>query len=232
MLIIANAHDTSYAVPENRNYVGVFKPPARKKAEPAYHTFPPVYDSKIVTDVYDHAMSTEITVTQRELLSLSPEVHSQVCKAISARHNVANNAVKEIHTFTEDNVLPFTLYNIEPAEIPASPPIAMLMHSIQQPAVPPPGSLIITDPYEIYLKSLPSGTMPELLVVVKESLALCSIFPLVNNQQHIEGILDPGSQIIVMDEEVCMDLGLVYDPTIVLHMQSANGKVNPSLGLM
>ena len=58
-----------------------------------------------------------------------------------------------------------------------------------------------------------------------------SIFPLVDNQQHIEGILDPGSQIIAMAEEVCLDLGLVYDPTVVLHMQSANGEVNPSLGL-
>ena len=28
-----------------------------------------------------------------------------------------------------------------------------------------------------------------------------------------------------------MDLGLVYDPTIILHMQSAKGEVDPSLGL-
>ena len=62
--------------------------------------------------------------------------------------------------------------------------------------------------------------MPELLVVAKELLALCSIFPLVDNQQHIEGILDPGSQIIAMAEEVCLDLGLVYDPTVVLHMHA------------
>ena len=34
-----------------------------------------------------------------------------------------------------------------------------------------------------------------------------------------------------MAEEVCLDLGLVYDPTVVLHMQSANGEVDLSLGL-
>jgi hypothetical protein len=66
--------------------------------------------------------------------------------------------------------------------------------------------------------------------VAKELSALRSIFPLVDNQQHIEGILDPGSQIIAMDE-VCLNLGLVYDHTVVLHMQSANGEVNLSLGL-
>jgi len=227
----AKARDASYAVPQNRNYAGAFKPPVGKKPEPAYRTFPPVYDDKIATDVYDRAMSTEVTVTQRELLSLSPEVRSQVREAVSAKRNAANNAVKEIHTLAEDDALPFALDDIEPAEAPASPPVAMLMQSIQQPVVPPPGALIVPDPYETYLKSLPSGATPELLVVAKESSALRSIFPLVDNQQHIEGILDPGSQIIAMAEEVCLDLGLVYDPTVVLHMQSANGEVDPSLGL-
>ena len=121
---------------------------------------------------------------------------------------------------------------VEPAEVPTSPPIAMLMQSIQQPTTPLPGTLIVPDPYKIYLKLLPSSAMPELLVVAKESSTLRSIFPLVDNQQHIEGILDPGSQIIMMAEEIGLDLGLVYDPTVILHMQSANGEVDLSLGLM
>jgi hypothetical protein len=47
----------------------------------------------------------------------------------------------------------------------------------------------------------------------------------------VESILDPGSQIITMSEYLCTDLGLIYDPSIVLNMQSANGEVNQSLGL-
>ena len=143
-----------------------------------------------------------------------------------------SSAVKEIHTLAEDDALPFALDDIELAEAPASPPVAMLMQSIQQPVVPLPGALIVPDPYEPYLKLLPSGATPELLVVAKESSVLRSIFPLVDNQQHIEGILDPGSQIIAIAEEVCLDLGLVYNPMVVLHMQSANGEVDPSLGLV
>ena len=34
-----------------------------------------------------------------------------------------------------------------------------------------------------------------------------------------------------MAEEVCFDLGLTYDPTVILNMQSANGEVDQSLGL-
>jgi hypothetical protein len=35
-----------------------------------------------------------------------------------------------------------------------------------------------------------------------------------------------------MAEDVCFDLGLAYDPTIILNMQSANGEVDQSLGLV
>ena len=34
-----------------------------------------------------------------------------------------------------------------------------------------------------------------------------------------------------MSEDVCMDLALIYDPSIILNMQSANGEVDKSLGL-
>ena len=36
---------------------------------------------------------------------------------------------------------------------------------------------------------------------------------------------------IAMSEEVCHDLGLIYDPSIRLNMQSANGDIDQSLGL-
>ncbi|OBZ74190.1 hypothetical protein A0H81_06078 [Grifola frondosa] len=51
-------------------------------------------------------------------------------------------------------------------------------------------------------------------------------------KEDVEGIIDPGSQIISMSEEVCHALGLIYDPTIRLNMQSANGEVDQSLGLV
>jgi predicted aspartyl protease len=67
--------------------------------------------------------------------------------------------------------------------------------------------------------------------VGKESHVLRSIHMMVDNKEKIECIVDPGSQIIAMSEEICHDLGLTYDPTIQLHMQSANGAVDLSLGL-
>jgi hypothetical protein len=53
----------------------------------------------------------------------------------------------------------------------------------------------------------------------------------IDNREEVEGIIDPGSQIIAMLEAVCHDIGLAYDPSIKLNMQSANGEVDQSLGL-
>ena len=56
----------------------------------------------------------------------------------------------------------------------------------------------------------------------------------VDGKEEIESIIDPGSQIVTMSEEVCHNLGQIYDPeitNITVNMQSANGDVNLSLGL-
>ena len=45
-----------------------------------------VYDHQIAQAVFNRAMATPVTVTQRELLSLSPEVHTQVADATVKRH--------------------------------------------------------------------------------------------------------------------------------------------------
>ena len=228
----AEARDATYAVPQNRNFGAPPKPSAPKKVEPAYRTLPPIYDGKIAADVYDHAMEAPVTLTQRKLLSLSPEVRSQVREATSAKRTTAKEGnAKEIHTYAEDSSLAEAFDDIDTADSQYQLPTATLFNSVHQPKTPPPGSIVVPDPYEIYLKSLPQGAVPDRLVVAKESSALRSIHPLVDHQRHVEAILDPGSQIIAMAEDICFDLGLIYDPAIVLNMQSANGEVDQSLGL-
>src|SRR6202453_3600311 len=80
-------------------------------------------------------------------------------------------------------------------------------------------AIIILDKYDTYLKSLRPGEKPKVMVVAKESLALRSINLLIDNKDEIESIIDPGSQIVAMSEEVCHELSLVYDPEVRLHMQ-------------
>ena len=99
-------------------------------------------------------------------------------------------------------------------------------------AKPPPGSTIIKDPYKIFLSTALVGHCPNLLTVAKETSALCSILPLINHHLFVKSILDPGSQVISMAKEACYSLGLIYNPEVKLSMQSANGEINKTLGLM
>ena len=100
--------------------------------------------------------------------------------------------------------------------------------------VPPPNATIIADPFETYLREHPdSHHIPDSkIVVAAESRALWAILLVINRQDKVKAILDPGCQIVAMSEEVCNALALHYDPTIRLHMMSANGGVDQSLRLV
>ncbi|KAG5348965.1 hypothetical protein C0989_006838 [Termitomyces sp. Mn162] len=87
------------------------------------------------------------------------------------------------------------------------------------------------DPIEAYINSLPHGEEPVVLTVTKDSQSLHTIMMLINNKEEVECIHDSGSQIILMSAEIASDLGLSYNPNIVLNMQSANGTMDQSLGL-
>ncbi|KAF9799701.1 hypothetical protein IEO21_10520 [Rhodonia placenta] len=89
-----------------------------------------------------------------------------------------------------------------------------------------PSATIVPDPYETYLKHIPHGEYPAEFTVTRDSNAICLIIALIDNKEQIECIVNPGSQIIAMSEEVCLGLNLLFDPTIQLNMQSANGEVD------
>ena len=106
----ADVSDATYAPPVNRNFATAPKPQPPKKADPAYKTSAPIYDGKVATDVYDRAMDAQVTLTQRELLSLSPEVRAQVREATSNKRVVpGKEASKGINVLADDPALPMAL---------------------------------------------------------------------------------------------------------------------------
>lgn len=58
------------------------------------------------------------------------------------------------------------------------------------------------------------------------------IDPLVHNDFQVEGILDQGSEIIAMNKDVWLRLGVALNPKKVLNMQSANSQSTPTEGLI
>ena len=167
-------------------------------------------------------MDTPITITQKELLSLSPEVRSQVREATTTRRQPTGPPIVQgmMEEADED------VYN-------EGPSVAAFTVTSPYHRTPPEGATIIPDPIEAYLISLRPGEDPDpdMLTVAITTAAIRSIFALVDNSQKRECNLDPGCAIISMSEKTCHELALVYDPSIKIHMRSANGSLDSSLGL-
>ncbi|KAF8193472.1 hypothetical protein K438DRAFT_1431096, partial [Mycena galopus ATCC 62051] len=202
-----DARDGAYAPPKDRN-LGL--PAEHSKHTPAYRTNAPIYSEKDAADVFKSTLDAPVTITQRQLLSIAPEVRSHMREATTSRRappkDSKNPAAPQAAIFDS---LPASYTNSAHANLPE-------------------GGLIVPDPYAVYYDS---GSIPDDLVVSMESSAIRSILPVIDNQQQVECIVDGGSQIIAMSEAVCHELALSYDPRVVLRMQSANGSINSSLGL-
>ncbi|KAJ7101247.1 hypothetical protein B0H15DRAFT_769685 [Mycena belliarum] len=158
----SKARDAAYAPPRDRNVGARPNPASLKKPDPAYRTSAPVYDEKIAHDVFDRSMDAPITLTQRELLSLSPEVRAQVRDATTSRRVAPN-----------------------PKEKSSNAAAAPVNHTAQ--TALPPDAFIVPDPFEVFFAS---GDAPDDLVVSLESSAIRSILPVVDNRQQVESIVD------------------------------------------
>ncbi|KAG5726824.1 hypothetical protein E4T56_gene595 [Termitomyces sp. T112] len=86
--------------------------------------------------------------------------------------------------------------------------------------------LASVNPIKAYIDLLCHGEEPVVLTITKDSQSLHSIMMLINNKEEVECIYNSGSQIISMSTEIASDLGLSYDPNIVLNMQSTNGTMD------
>jgi hypothetical protein len=220
-----NAKDAAYIPPSIRNVGAQDKSPAvpYKRPDAAYKTLPPVHNPAIAATVFQRSMEAPITITQRELLSLSPEVRSQVrdtttTRRIPNKDNITSqNLYEDLEDIDFDSLtMTFPLTTVDAYNRPI-----------------PAGALIVEDEIEVYYRSLGEKEDPTLdhLIVAGDSHSIRSVQALIDNSHQVECILDPGCQIVAMSEAICHELGLAYDPSIILHMQSANGNLDQSLGL-
>ena len=240
--------DAAIALPTTNNIGAKLKPLPPKKPDIPLRTATPVYDPQVASTVYACTMDSQITITQHELLLLSPEVRNQEHEATSNRciirtgtplapvnQNLLNVFVHIKVTDDEDDHAQREASHL--TTMPAtystavhSPTMKALTPTLSN-AKPPPGAIIIEDPYKVYLHTTPEDHSPDCLTITKESSTLHIILPLINHNQYIKSVLDPSSQVIAMLEATCHALTLIYDPHIHLCMQSANLEEDETLGL-
>ncbi|KAJ7017021.1 hypothetical protein C8F04DRAFT_1280202 [Mycena alexandri] len=110
----ANAHDAAYAEPKGRNF-GVPAPPipATKRHDPAYRSAAPVVDNKISANIFDRSMDAPVTLSQRELLSIAPDLRNQYKEVTTSRRVATEEAQPgpvqaQFFNNLDENPRPFT----------------------------------------------------------------------------------------------------------------------------
>jgi hypothetical protein len=193
-------------------------PPPLRKSECAYTTTSQIYDAKVAHKVFEQILSTGITLSQRDLLSLAPELCTKIADVTVCKRIARTDAQAVLENIPE--VAPA---RSSEAHMPAS--FSKTIHEL------PANTTIIKDPYEALLRQWLCGECSgEPVKVATESNALRAILPTIADQEQVEAILDPGCQIVAMSEEVCIVLSIAYDPNVRLNMVLANGGINQLLG--
>lgn len=196
----------------------------------------------------------EVGLPLKSLLKLSPRLRKKAKEALT-KVRVPVNGVFELLDLLNENETLEAEEGLPPDEVvesisnvfvqseaictnelPFNDRVTVLQ---QAEGLVPKGALVVGDPVLQYLASLPAGQAPrqifvsakDLLRVGGESELLRVLYPLINGTAEEESICDGGSQIVSMSQATAMGLGLGWDPTICIFMQSANGQVEKSVGL-
>jgi hypothetical protein len=190
-----------------------------RKSKHTYTTTSQIYDAKVVHKVFEQILSTGITLSQWDLLLLMPELCVKIADATVRKHIARTDTQAVLENIPE----------AAPLHSSEAHMLASFSKAIQE---LPTNATIIKDPYKALLcQQLGSDSGNEPVKVAMESNALRAILPTIADQEQVEAILDPGCQIFAMSEEVCITLGIVYDPNVCLNMVSANRGIDQSLGL-
>ncbi|KAG6859202.1 hypothetical protein C0995_010698 [Termitomyces sp. Mi166 len=195
----------------------------------AYKTLAPAatkeqeWTIKAFNTIWDH----NITMTVGGALAISQPLRNHFQEMVMPKRVTNANMVtiSEIPDDGTNEALPF----------PVKSPLGMsanrfntnsLSASIMEPKV----TVGAVDPVEAFYSHWPLEHHAS-LCIAKDTDSLRAIMAVIDGKEEVECIVDSGSQIVSMSEEIAHHLGLVYDPTVMLNMQSANGAIDQLQGL-
>ncbi|KAG6877394.1 hypothetical protein C0993_007841, partial [Termitomyces sp. T159_Od127] len=224
---VANTPDP---LPPLHSYSGLnnqYQPPAQqnfgapdKRADGACQSAAPVYNIEKFNQVFARIMKSAVMLSVEELCSIVPDVRNQMRTAVTPKRQAATG-VAEVDKL-DDALLGFVVASNTP------PTLGTNAMSLTPAKVT---NTTFIDPIETYVKSLNTDEDPAISTVTHDSQAIHSMMMTIDHCTEVEAVVDSGSQIISMVAEVASDLGLIYNSSIVLNMQSANSTVDRSLEL-
>lgn len=191
------------------------------KNGPVYKSIAPVEIGVDIEKLVESVLDLEISVPLRNLAGVSGAIQKEIRKQVTkSRVPVELKEPESVHL----NVETEPLIRID------SFPMAMYAIMTEVSDEVPEGHLIADDPILQYLAEH-QDVSSERLVVAAESDPLRAIYMTVNRLGQEECLVDSGSMIVSMAKAAAVDLGLTWDPSIRINMESASNHVEKTLGL-
>ncbi|PBK82036.1 hypothetical protein ARMGADRAFT_905387, partial [Armillaria gallica] len=214
---------------------------------PVYKHTAPIHKEGRVQDVTSKVLKMPIVLNAEELMDLSEPLRKEITKLMAKKRILMQPVTEQMYsvgeTQPESNPLLFSETSDE--EDATSEDLSLKSDVIDIHDLPsgtfmaaqfnvgliPAGSLIMSDPYLQHLDSLAPGEQPKQVIVAKDLASLQAVYPVINGTGEEESVVDRGSQIVSMASMIATKLGVAWDPDITIHMQSANGQLEKTLGL-
>src|SRR6266446_7624463 len=232
-------------VPSLTPVVRADRPRPKETEGPTYTTCAPIEKEELGQEVLEEILSASLDVTVRQLLGTAPSVRKELMKQLAkvrrapSEEPICSQPIRSqykatVEDVTDDIIESSNSENDECPRLEEEIDVATLPVACSTTVLSENGrKRVITmgDPVVQYLSSLQKGESPKTFYMKESSLALRSIYPLVNNTRQEEALLDSSSQIVSMSKDAAISLKMSWDPDISINMQSAQGHVEPTLGL-
>ena len=222
------------------------KPPEKENL--AYVTRAPIEQNTLGQDILEEILKASLNMTIGQVLGASPAVRKELGKQITKvrqppdkdkteqKRSQFKATVEDVSEEDEDEeqepekaklkerILEIPDDGINVDDLPYAPFIPRYVRDGRK-------VVIAGDPVVQYLNSLGKDETPKQLYAKMESFALRAVYPVVNNLGTEEALLDSSSQIVSMARDIAVEFGLTWNPDIVINMESAQGHIEPTLGL-
>lgn len=183
-----------------------------------YRSQAPVELGLDIEKLVETVLDLEINIPLRNLAGVSGAIQKEIRKQVTKTR-------QPIELATRDNI-PKAKQFVRLENIP----ITIGTFSQQITEEHPEGCIVANDPVLQYLAEH-AEVQPSEILVSSISEPLKAIYTTINRVGQEECLIDNGSMIISMGREVAVQLGLTWDPTIRINMESASNHVEKTLGL-
>ena len=190
------------------------------KEEPIYKNRAPVEIGLDIEKLVESLMKTEIVVPMSNLVGVSAAIQKEIKRQLTKSRVPVENQTSD-----------------KPVELESRPTIYLNEMSFDSITIEKDeseellaGHITGGDPVLQFLSQNPKADLKQ-LKQGKMTEPLRAIYGFINGIGQEECLLDAGSMIVSMSKQVAVELGLVWDPSICIEMESASNHVERTLGV-